>query len=91
MSNLIYLQCNRYVEDEYPQPRGEKKKPLIKYLMGGGVLAVIIAIIWFPLVFFSLGNAVGQTNIPSDVTLEIRIGPYDPVYKMTAQSNSIFR
>lgn len=87
----IRFQCNRYVEDEYPQPRGEKKNPTVKYLMGGAALAAIIAIIWFPLVFFSLGNAVGQPNIPSDVTLEIRIGPYEPIYKMTAQSNSIFQ
>lgn len=58
--------------------------------MGGAVLAAIIGIIWFPLVFFSLGNAVGEANVPSDVTLEIRVGPYEPIYKMTAQSNSIF-
>lgn len=77
------------MEDEYPQPRGEKKKPLVKYAMGTIILAIIIGIIWFPLVFFSLGNAVGEPNIPYDVTLEIRIGPYEPVYKMSAQSNSI--
>ncbi len=77
------------MEDEYPQPRGERKPPIIKYLMGGAILALIIAIIWFPLVFFSLGNAVGHPNPPYDVTLEIRIGPYEPVYTMSAQSNSI--
>jgi hypothetical protein len=86
---FIFFQCTRHVEDEYPQPRGERKPPIIKYLMGGAILALIIAIIWFPLVFFSLGNAVGKPNPPYDVTLEIRIGPYEPVYQMSAQSNSI--
>ncbi|KAG5890381.1 hypothetical protein JTB14_029746 [Gonioctena quinquepunctata] len=89
-SHIFLLKCARHVENEYPQPRGEEKKPLIKYFMGGAILAVIIGIIWFPLVFFSLGNAVGEANLPSDVTVEIRIGPYEPVYKMSAQSNSIF-
>ncbi|XP_074025276.1 piezo type mechanosensitive ion channel component isoform X1 [Leptinotarsa decemlineata] len=89
-SHIFLLKCSRHVEDEYPQPRGEKKKPFIKYLMGGAMLTVIIGIIWFPLVFFSLGNAVGEANLPSDVTIELRIGPYEPVYKMSAQSNSIF-
>jgi hypothetical protein len=88
-SHIFQIKCTRHVEDEYPQPRGERKPPIIKYLMGGAILALIIAIIWFPLVFFSLGNAVGKPNPPYDVTLEIRIGPYEPVYQMSAQSNSI--
>ncbi|CAH1098787.1 unnamed protein product [Psylliodes chrysocephalus] len=87
--NIFLLKCSRSVEDEFPQPRAEKKKPLAKYLMGGALLTLIIGIIWFPLVFFSLGNAVGNPNPPLDVTLEIRVGPYEALYKMTAQSNSI--
>ncbi|XP_018574920.1 piezo-type mechanosensitive ion channel component isoform X3 [Anoplophora glabripennis] len=88
-AHIYQLKCTRNMEDEFPQPRGEKKAPLVKYAMGTVILAIIIGIIWFPLVFFSLGNAVGEPNIPYDVTLEIRIGPYEPVYKMSAQSNSI--
>lgn len=83
------MQCTRHVEDEFPQPRGQKKSPNVKYLTGGVALFVIIAIIWFPLVFFSLGNAVGEPNPPVDVTLELRIGPYEPVYHLSAQSNAI--
>lgn len=58
--------------------------------MGGVILFFIVAVIWFPLVFFSLGSAVGKANIPYDVTLELRIGPYEPLYKISAQANSIF-
>ncbi|XP_049822868.1 piezo-type mechanosensitive ion channel component isoform X3 [Aethina tumida] len=86
--HIFQLKCTRHVEDKYPQERGERKKPLVKYFMGGALLAAIIGIIWFPLVFFSLGNAVGEPNLPYDVTLEIRIGPYEPVYQMSAQNNS---
>ncbi|KAK9732190.1 Piezo [Popillia japonica] len=88
-AHVFQLKCTRHVEDEFPQPRGQKKSPNVKYLTGGVALFVIIAIIWFPLVFFSLGNAVGEPNPPVDVTLELRIGPYEPVYHLSAQSNAI--
>ncbi|XP_044750779.1 piezo-type mechanosensitive ion channel component isoform X3 [Coccinella septempunctata] len=90
-AHIFQLKCQRYVEAEYPQPRGEKKKSFVKYFMGGAILLIIIGIIWFPLVFFSLGNAVGKPNIPFDVTMDLRIGPYDPVYQMSAQDNNIFQ
>ncbi|XP_076270336.1 piezo type mechanosensitive ion channel component isoform X5 [Rhynchophorus ferrugineus] len=90
-SHIFLLKCSRNMEDEYPQPRGTKKGYLVKYMMGGALLAGIVGIIWFPLVFFSLGKAVGESNPPYDVTLELRIGPYDPVYQMSAQSNALFQ
>ncbi|XP_028128459.1 piezo-type mechanosensitive ion channel component isoform X5 [Diabrotica virgifera virgifera] len=89
--HIFLLKCSRNVEDEFPQPRAQEKSRTVKYFMGGALLAVIIGIIWFPLVFFSLGDAVGDPNIPSDVALEVRIGPYEPIYKMTVQANSIFQ
>ncbi|CAG9835083.1 unnamed protein product [Diabrotica balteata] len=89
--HIFLLKCSRNVEDEFPQPRAQEKSRVVKYFMGGALLAVIIGIIWFPLVFFSLGDAVGDPNIPSDVALEVRIGPYEPIYKMTVQANSIFQ
>lgn len=46
------------MEDEFPAPRGAKKSTTSKYLLGGTVLAFVIAIIWFPLVFFAFGNTV---------------------------------
>ncbi|CAG4998121.1 unnamed protein product, partial [Parnassius apollo] len=88
-ASVFLLKCSRYVEDEFPQPRGVKKSSTSKYLLGGGVLAFIIAIIWFPLVFFAFGNSVGEPNPPNDVTVKIRIGPFLPVYQMSAQSHNI--
>ncbi|XP_026726944.1 piezo-type mechanosensitive ion channel component isoform X3 [Trichoplusia ni] len=88
-ASVFLLKCSRYVEDEFPQPRGSKKSNTSKYLLGGGVLAFVIAIIWFPLVFFAFGNSVGQPNPPTDVTVKIRIGPFLPVYQMSAQSHNI--
>ncbi|KAJ0182013.1 hypothetical protein K1T71_002735, partial [Dendrolimus kikuchii] len=88
-ASVFLLKCSRYMEDEFPQPRGVKKSSTSKYAMGGGVLAFVIAIIWFPLVFFAFGNSVGEPNPPTDVTVKIRIGPFLPVYQMSAQSHNI--
>ncbi|XP_022834650.1 piezo-type mechanosensitive ion channel component isoform X2 [Spodoptera litura] len=88
-ASVFLLKCSRYLEDEFPQPRGVKKANTSKYILGGGVLAFVIAIIWFPLVFFAFGNTVGEPNPPTDVTVKIRIGPFLPVYQMSAQSHNI--
>ncbi|KAJ2953804.1 hypothetical protein O0L34_g1430 [Tuta absoluta] len=88
-ANVYLLKCSRYVDDEFPSERGSKKSKTSKYLLGGTVLAFVIAIIWFPLVFFAFGNTVGQPNPPTDVTVKIRIGPFLPVYQMSAQSKDI--
>lgn len=58
--------------------------------MGSGMLLFIIVSIWFPLIFFSLGKAVGEPNIPEEVMLELRIGAYQPLYTMSARVNGIF-
>ena len=52
----------------------------VKYAMGGGFLLIIIGIIWFPLVFFALGNSVGQSHPPDEIRVELRIGHYEPIY-----------
>ncbi|XP_063358294.1 piezo-type mechanosensitive ion channel component [Cydia amplana] len=90
-ASVFLLKCSRFVEDEYPAPRGTKRPAMSKYLLGGTVLAFVIAIIWFPLVFFAFGNTVGQPNPPTDVTVKIRIGPFLPAYQMSAQSHDIYQ
>lgn len=79
----------RGVESDFPQPRGVKKNQISKYLVGGGALLVIIGLIWFPLLLFALGSTVGVSNLPSDVSMKIQIGPYEPIYSMSAQGSSI--
>ena len=85
------LQCQRRAENEYPQPRGQKKANVVKYFMGGGCLMGIIAVIWFPLVLFALGNTVGEPNLPSEMSISVEIGSFQPIYKYTVRNNSIDR
>ncbi|KAG0723512.1 Piezo-type mechanosensitive ion channel component [Chionoecetes opilio] len=88
-SHIFRLKCERRAEMEYPQGRGESKRKIIKNGMGGCALFGVIAIIWFPLVLFALSNTVGQTNSPYDVTVQITVGAYQPIFRMTAQQQSL--
>ncbi|CAL4063763.1 unnamed protein product, partial [Meganyctiphanes norvegica] len=88
-SHLYQLKCERRAENEYPQNRGENKRKLSKYGMGGCALFGVISLIWFPLVLFALSNTVGKPNPPYEVNLEITVGAYQPIFKMKAQQSSI--
>lgn len=88
-SNIYQLKCSRQMESDLPAPRGQKKGPMVKYLMGGGMILGIIAVIWFPLALFAFSSTVGNPNLPLDVSISLRIGPYEPVYMMSAQGSDI--
>ncbi|KAG7188826.1 hypothetical protein KM043_008433 [Ampulex compressa] len=90
-ASIYQIKCMRGVESDFPQPRGVKKNQMSKYLVGGGALFLMIGLIWFPLLLFALGSTVGVSNLPYDVSMKIRIGPYEPIYTMSAQSSSIMK
>ncbi|CAG0881547.1 unnamed protein product [Cyprideis torosa] len=84
-ASIFYIKCWRRAEQEYPLPRGEDRPAYIKYGLGGAVLFAIVAIIWFPLVLFALGNTVGLASPPHDVNLQLQIGAYQPLFSVSAQ------
>lgn len=86
-ANIFELKCFRQLEKDFPSSRGETKAILVKYLLGGGFLFAIIALVWGPLALFSFGN--GHSNNPYEVQISLRIGPYEPLYSMTAQYSQI--
>lgn len=89
-ANIYQLKCSRQMESDLPAPRGQKKGPVVKYLMGGGMIIGIITVIWFPLALFAFSNTVGEPNRPEDVSVSLRIGPYENVFVMSAQGSDIF-
>ncbi|KAK2191339.1 hypothetical protein NP493_54g05013 [Ridgeia piscesae] len=83
-ANIFCLECWRTSEKTYPTPRGMKKKAVIKYGIGGLLLFILIFIIWFPLLLFSLASTVFQANPPIECELTIQFGSYEPVFHMTS-------
>lgn len=79
-SNIYLIRCARQSETDFPAIRAQKKASLSKLIMGGTVVLLIVICIWGPLCLFALGNAVGTSNVPYQVSVSIRIGPYDPIY-----------
>ncbi|KAI1902167.1 hypothetical protein AGOR_G00041910 [Albula goreensis] len=89
-AHIFILKCWRESEKRYPQPRGQKKKKVVKYGMGGMIVALLICIVWFPLLFMSLVKSVaGVVNKPLDVSLTITLGGFEPIFTMSAQQNHL--
>ncbi|CAH1780572.1 unnamed protein product [Owenia fusiformis] len=86
-ANIFVLKCNRTAEQNYPTPRGTPRKALVKYGFGGLLLFIIIFIIWFPLLLFSFANTVYVPNAPIDVSIQLSIGGFQPLFHMSAQNN----
>ncbi|KAJ8279582.1 hypothetical protein COCON_G00066480 [Conger conger] len=89
-AHIFVLKCWRESEKRYPQPRGQKKKKVVKYGMGGMIVMLLICIVWFPLLFMSLVKSVaGVVNKPVDVSVTITLEGFQPIFTMSAQQNQL--
>ncbi|XP_074646694.1 piezo-type mechanosensitive ion channel component 1-like isoform X3 [Tubulanus polymorphus] len=88
-NSLFVVKCERVLEDKFPTPSGYRRTSLIKWLVGGLQLILILFIIWFPLLLFSFSNTISSPFPPTDCTVQISIGGYQPIFKMSAQQQLI--
>lgn len=88
-ANIFVIRCNRRAEKTYPVKRGQKRQALVKYGLGGIILFLLIFIIWFPLLLFSLSESIYKANPPVSVTVGLKIQGYEPMFKMTAQGSDL--
>lgn len=88
-ANIYVLKCYRESEKTWVQARGQKYWTVSKWGLGGLLVALLVIVIWFPLLFMSYINSVYTSNLPQDATFTLSIGGYQPLFKVSAQDTSL--
>lgn len=72
-----YVFCTFFpVVQTWFQARGQKYWTMSKWGLGGLLVALLVIVIWFPLLFMSYINSVYTSNLPQDATFTLSIGGY---------------
>lgn len=88
-SNIFIRKCELSLEEEYPTPRARPQSHISKYLYGGLFIVLILSIIWGPLLLFSMGKSVGESNPPIEFEYQLEIVGFEPLLKVRASISQI--
>lgn len=84
-SEIYFIKCSRDYEKSFPVPRAQKKDMIMKIILGGSAILLWVIVIWAPLTTYAVFTAVGESNIPTEISVVMKIGPYSPIYIMQSQ------
>ncbi|XP_063215481.1 piezo-type mechanosensitive ion channel component-like [Bacillus rossius redtenbacheri] len=90
-NHVFELQCYSVMEQRYGYPSGTKVRSRYKWWLGGLILAIIFTIIWFPLIIFAIGMAVGNPNPPYSMTMQVDATGYASLYEAHSQNTQIYK
>ncbi len=85
------LYINRHTISEAaanPRPIGTRQPGRSKCLTGGVLVALLIFVIWFPLLLMSALQTHGAPNTPVTVSLTVAVDVYEPLFAMTTLQTS---
>ena len=60
-----------------PRKLGQPEGFVIKLLLGGGLLALLILLIWGPLLVIALVNQTNVSNPPVEVSIQLSLGSFE--------------
>lgn len=88
-ANLFIRKCELTLEEEYPTSRSTPQSRISKYIYGGLFILLILLIIWGPLLLFSMGKTVGESNPPVEFEYQLEFVGFEPILKIRASSFQI--
>ncbi|XP_065913837.1 piezo-type mechanosensitive ion channel component 1-like isoform X3 [Dysidea avara] len=88
-AQLYIIKNLRKREKNDPRVLGQPEGFVIKLLLGGGLLALLILLIWGPLLVIALVNTTNVSNPPVEVSIQLSLGSFEPILSVSAGQDSI--
>jgi len=79
-AELFLVKCRLEVVKETARPLGTVQPTWYKIIAGGGLILLLVFILWIPLVPFMSGSGLGTPNQPESVVLKFGIVGYVDLY-----------
>jgi hypothetical protein len=86
---MFLVKCRRKREERNPRTLGDKQPPITKFILGSVLILVLVIVLWFPLLWISLLNSSSVPNRPVEVSVELKVGGFEPLFSFTAQEQSL--